>query len=157
MPNFVYMLVSAAYHLSLALWIGGAVALGALTAPELFRQLPRHEAGGIFGPILWRFARVRLAAVSVAIAAAGWKFFAWESHAANVWIALRWLCLAWLAATVLYELFGLEPAMRRLRGRFSPESAADDPDRLAFGRLHARSESLMKLSLFMAAAAVLLA
>src|SRR5512143_1608296 len=118
MPNILYMIVSFAYYLALALWIGGAVALGALGAPELFRQLPRAQAGGIFGPILRRFARVRLGAVTVAILAAAIRNIAWETHSANGWIVLRWLSLAILAAVVLYEIYSIEPAMERHRAAF---------------------------------------
>jgi hypothetical protein len=156
MPNLVYMLVNTAYYLALALWIGGAVVLGALVAPELFRQLPRPQAGGIFGPVLRRFARLRLAAICVAIGAATWKHLAWESHAANVWIALRWTCLALLALGVLYEIFALEPAMGRRRAAMAPDSGADDAHRVAFMGLHRRSEMLMKVSLFVAVVALFL-
>ena len=101
MPNILYILVSFAYHLALALWIGGAIALGALTAPELFRQLPRAQAGGIFGPILRRFARMRLGAVLIAIISAAIRNIAWETHTANGWIVIRWISLAVLAAVVV--------------------------------------------------------
>ncbi len=147
MPNILYILVSFAYHLALAVWIGGAIALGALTAPELFRQLPRAQAGGIFGPILRRFARVRLGAIVVAIAAAAIRNVVWETHSANGWILIRWLSLAVLAAVVLYEIYSIEPAMERHRAAFQPEIGEDDPNRRAFMTLHRRSEALMKLSL----------
>jgi uncharacterized membrane protein len=154
MPNFFYMTAAAIYHLGLAIWIGGSLALGGLVAPELFRQLPRPQAGGIFGPVLRRFARLRLAAIVVAIGAATWKHFAWEAHASNPWIAIRWACLTILAATVLYEVLAIEPAMSRHRTAMG--AAAEDPDRVAFLRLHLRSERLMKTSLLVAVAAVLL-
>src|SRR5215470_6324481 len=63
MPNWSYILINALYHLGLALWIGGAIALGALAAPVLFRSLPRQQAGSIFGPTLRRFARLRAVAL----------------------------------------------------------------------------------------------
>ena len=153
MPNLFYMTVSFAYHVALALWIGGAIALGALTAPELFRRLQRADAGGIFGTILRRFSRVRLGAIVVALAAAGVKQFEWERHASSPWIVARWVLLVLLSAIVLYEIGLLEPAMARLRGRMRGE---DDPARLDFMRLHKRSEALMKISLGAALAAVFL-
>ena len=60
MPNWLHLFVNGLYHLGLALWIGGAVALGALAAPVLFGALPRQQAGSIFGPTLRRFAKLRL-------------------------------------------------------------------------------------------------
>lgn len=154
MPNLFYMTVSFAYHVALALWIGGAIALGALTAPELFRRLQRADAGGIFGPILRRFARVRLFAIIVAVAAAGVKYLEWERHTRSPWVAARWVMLALLTAIVLYEIGLLEPAMGRLRARMGGD---DDPARRGFMRLHKRSEALMKVSLAAALAAVFLA
>jgi uncharacterized membrane protein len=148
MPNFYHLTLSALYHLALAVWIGGGIALGAFAAPELFRQLPRPQAGGIFGPILRRFARVRLIAIAIAIGAAGTKYLVWETHTSNVWIMIRWVALAWMAVSVLYEIASLQPAMERLR------PLDDDSRRAQFGRLHKRSEALMKASMIAAVVAV---
>lgn len=147
MPNFLALIINLVYHLGLAIWIGGAIALGALTAPELFRQLPRPQAGGIFGPVLRRFSRLRLAAVIAALIAAGAKHLLWESHSASPWIVLRWVGLAAMAVIVVYEIFALEPAMAAYRGKMSPDVAESDPARTAFLRLHRRSEALMKVGL----------
>ncbi|HEY4640266.1 MAG TPA: DUF4149 domain-containing protein [Thermoanaerobaculia bacterium] len=143
MPNWLYIVTHTFYLLGAAVWIGGGVILGALVAPALFRSLPRPQAGGIFGPILRRFARMRLAAVVVMIVTAAIKHFVWETHAISPWIAIRWAALAIMAAIVLYELFGLEPAMKDVA---SPR----------FPRLHKRAESLMKAGLASAVVALLL-
>ena len=135
MPNWLHIFVNGLYHLGLALWIGGAVALGAL---------PRQQAGSIFGPTLRRFAKLRLAAVALMIAGAGAKHVIFESFAKSPWIAVRWALIAVLAVTVVYEIGVLHPAMERLRG---------DP---AFQRLHKRSEGLMKASLAVAVIALFL-
>ena len=87
MPNWSYILINALYHVGLALWIGGAIALGALAAPVLFQSLPRQQAGSIFGPTLRRFARLRVLALVFIVVGAGCKFLFYESHAAIVWIA----------------------------------------------------------------------
>jgi len=144
MPNWFHILFNGLYHLGLALWIGGAVALGALAAPVLFGALPRQQAGSIFGPTLRRFAKLRLAAVALMIVGAGAKFFVFERFARSPWIAIRWVLIAILAVTVVYEIAVLHPAMERLRG---------DP---AFARLHKRSEVLMKGSLVVAVVALFL-
>lgn len=144
MPNWLHIFVNGLYHLGLALWIGGAVALGALAAPVLFGALPRQQAGSIFGPTLRRFAKLRLAAVVLMVAGAGAKYFIFERFAHSPWIAVRWVLIAILAFIVVYEITVLHPAMERLRG---------DP---AFGRLHKRSEGLMKASLGVAVVALFL-
>ena len=144
MPNWLHLFVNGLYHLGLALWIGGAVALGALAAPVLFGALPRQQAGSIFGPTLRRFAKLRLFAVVLMIAGAGAKHFIFERFAQSPWIAVRWLLIAILAIAVVYEIAVLHPAMERLRG---------DP---AFQRLHTRSEGLMKATLAVAVVALFL-
>jgi len=100
---------------------------------------------GIFGPLLRRFTRLRLAAIVVMIVTAAIKHFLWETHAISPWIAIRWGALALMAAIVLYELFGLEPAIMKA------EAPSD-----AFTRLHKRSEALMKAGLASAFVALLL-
>jgi len=142
MPNWLHIALNGLYHLGLALWIGGAVSLGALVAPALFRALPRPDAGAIFGPVLRRFAYVRLGGVALAIAGAGAKHIIFEAHANTIWIALRWLLLAFLAIVVVYEIASLHPRI---------EKRGDD-----FARLHKRSERLMKASLVVAVMALFL-
>jgi hypothetical protein len=155
MPNWLYLFTNLFYHLGLAIWIGGTLVLGALVAPALFRNLPRHQAGGMFGPILRRFARVRVAALLVTLVAAAIKHLAWESGAA-VWIAIRWAALLFMAATLVYEIGHLERALEARRVHLTPEMPETDPQRRAFNALHQRAETLMKASLGAAFAALLL-
>ncbi|HYM59523.1 MAG TPA: DUF4149 domain-containing protein [Thermoanaerobaculia bacterium] len=159
MPNWTYLVVSALYHAGLAIWIGGIVVLGALTAPALFRRLDRAVAGEIFGGILHRFAVLRLAAIVMAIAAAAAKYLAWETHAISAghatWIAIRWIALALMAAVAGYELAVLEPATERRRVLIRADGEAGDPARLEFNRLHRRAEAIMKASLLAAMVALL--
>jgi putative copper export protein len=145
MPNWSYILINALYHLGLALWIGGAIALGALAAPVLFRSLPRQQAGSIFGPTLRRFARLRVLALLLIVVGAGCKFLFYESHAATVWLALRWAAIAFLALALVYELGYQERAMERARG-----------DEVVFGRLHRRAEALLRASVLAALLALVL-
>jgi putative copper export protein len=155
MPNWLHLLVNFAYHLALALWIGGTIVLGALVAPALFRALPRHEAGAIFGPTLRKFARLRVAAIAIAIIAAAVKFVLWEKGA-TVWISLRWAALLVMAATVVYEIGFLESRLEARRVHLTPETPDSDPNRRAFNELHKRAEGLMKASWIAALAAMLL-
>ena len=136
MPNWTYLAINFLYHIGLAIWIGGAFVLGALVAPALFKALPRPDAGAIFGPALRRFSRVRVGAVALIVTGAAVKYLVWERHAATAWIAIRWTAIAALALDVAYEIAWLEPALQRSRG-----------DSAAFGRLHKRSEMLMKSAL----------
>jgi uncharacterized membrane protein len=156
MPNWSYLLANFAYHLGLALWIGGSIALGALVAPALFKALPRPQAGAIFGPTLRRYSRLRLAALILLLIGAGLKYVRWETHTASVWIGLRWVAIAFLAASLLYEIVFLERAIERRRMELVPDWPADDPRRAAFNHLHRRAEVMMKASLMAAIVALLL-
>lgn len=155
MPNWLHLVTNFLYHLGLAIWLGGAIVLGALVAPLLFRSLPRLDAGRIFGLVLRRFARVRLAAIVIVIAAAAVKHFVWEQNA-TPWIAIRWAAIAFLAFTVLYEVGCLERALEARRVHLTPEMGEDHPERRGFQRLHRRAEGLMKASLLAAVVAMLL-
>lgn len=154
MPNWLHLLTNLVYHLGLSIWIGGTLVLGALVAPALFRALPRPQAGGIFGPTLRKFARLRLGGLIAVIAAAGVKHAVWET--ATVWIGVRWAALGFLAAALLYELAWLEPRLEARRVHLTPDMGEDHPERRAFNVLHGRAEGLMKASLVAAVAAMLI-
>jgi len=145
MPNWLYLGINFLYQIGLAIWIGGAIVLGALVAPALFKALPRQEAGAIFGPTLWRFARLRVVAIALIIIGAAARYLGYERNAVSTWIAVRWVAIAFLAFDVVYEIGFLEPAMAKARG-----------DAAVFGKLHRRSELLMKSALVAAVVALLL-
>lgn len=155
MPNWLHLFTNLVYHLGLAIWVGGVLVLGALVAPALFRALPRLQAGGIFGPTLRRFARLRLGALIATLVAAGVKHAVWE-RTPTVWISLRWAALGFLAAAVLYEIAWLEPRIEARRVHLTAEMGEDHPERRAFNVLHKRAEGLMKASLVAALAAMLI-
>ncbi len=156
MPNWLYLFANFLYQFGLALWIGGTVALGALVAPALFKALPRHQAGAIFGPTLRRFARLRIVALIVVLAGAAMKYFGWETRAATPWIVVRWAAIAYLAFSVVYEVAYLERALEIRRVELTPDLPDDDPRRRAFNALHRRAEMLMKSSLIAAVVALFL-
>lgn len=154
-PNWGYLFISMAYDLALCLWIGGGVILGALVAPALFRSLQsRQQAGELFGSLLRKFARLRLVALFVIIAAAGVKFFLWETNTTagnkGIWILLRWAAIAIMAAGVFYEMFYLEKAITQARA----ESSGDSAPSARFQQLHKRAEGVLKTSLAAAAVAL---
>lgn len=155
MPNWLHLFTNLTYHLGLALWVGGSVALGALVAPQLFRALPREQAGGIFGQTLRRFARLRVGALVATLAAAAMKFTLWE-RTPNVWMAIRWAALLFMAAAVLYEITHLQHALESRRLELTPGMEVNDPRRGEFNRLHKRAETLLKASVVAAVVAMLL-
>lgn len=155
MPNWLYLFTNFVYHLGLAIWIGGTLVLGAIVAPMLFRTLPRLQAGGVFGPMLRRFARLRLGSLVAIVIAAAVKFAAWESGP-TVWIGIRWAAIVVMAATVLFEIGVLEGALEARRVHLTPDMSEDHPERRAFNVLHKRAESLAKTGFLAALVALLL-
>ena len=68
MPNWLYLLTNFVYHLGLAIWIGGSIALGALVAPALFRMLPRPQAVAVLhGRVALQRGRVAVRRGRVAV------------------------------------------------------------------------------------------
>jgi putative copper export protein len=153
-PNWIYIFFNFLYNLGLALWIGGAVALGALTAPELFRALPRQQAGSIFGSILGRFAKLRGWALLMIVIGAGAKFLWWERHAVSPWIAVRWAAIVLMAWALIVDI-SLQKKMRIAATTLGPDVPKDSPIRALFNLWHARAEGVMKASVIAAVFALI--
>lgn len=156
----LFSLTDFLYHLGLAIWIGGVIALGALVAPVLFRRLERPRAGELFGAILRSFARMRLIALGVVLAAAAVKFVVWETGAvperfslSGIRPVVQWTSLALLSVGVIYEIRVLEPSMRARLDQLRNGGSEASLD-AQFRKLHRRSELIMKVLLLAALAAV---
>ena len=155
MPNWSFVIMQFFYLLALSLWIGGGVALGALTAPVLFQNLERPVAGRIFGQILRRFARIRIGAAVILVAAALARSLLFEPQV-SVWHLIRWIAIAVMAGEVVYSVLYLQPAIERSQAGIesaSPEGRA--AAKAGFDRLHRRAETLMKASILAAVVALL--
>jgi uncharacterized membrane protein len=152
LPNWIYLVFHLLYHLGLALWIGGVIALGACAAPELFKALTKQQAGAIFGPILGRFMRIRAFALLMIVVGAGAKFLIWERHAASPWIACRWAAIVLLAWAMLAEM-SFQKKMRVFGANLGPETE-DNPVRALFQYFHTRAEGVMKASVIAAVIAL---
>jgi hypothetical protein len=151
LPNWVYLIFQLLYDLGLAIWIGGALALGAATAPELFKALPKQQAGAIFAPILGRFLRMRAIALLMIVVSAGARFLIWERHAVSFWLIGRWASIVILAWALLGEL-SYQKKMRVFAVNLGPED--DNPVRDLFQYFHTRAEGLMKASVLAAVIAL---
>jgi len=148
LPNWLYLVFQFLYDLGLALWIGGTIVLGAAAAPVLFKSLPRPQAGGIFGPILARFARIQAIALLMIVVGAGARFLIWERHAATLWLIGRWSAIVLLAWALLGQM-SIQRKMRVFGSNLGTEPD-DSPVRAMFQLLHTRAEGLMRASLIAA-------
>jgi hypothetical protein len=148
LPNWLYLIFQFVYDVGLALWIGGALVLGAAAAPVLFKTLPRPQAGTIFGVILGRFSRIQAIALLMIVIGAAARFLIWERHAATLWLIGRWGAIVLLACALLGQI-SIQKRMRIIGSDVSPETD-DNPVRVRFQQLHTRAEGLMKASVIAA-------
>jgi hypothetical protein len=159
LPNLSFVMVNFAVRLSLALWIGGTVFLGALAAPIVFRRAPtRTIAGALTGEMVDGFAWVKLGAMIVIVAGAVIRFRYWEAW--NGWVGARFALIAAACVLELVATFLVGP--RILAARASIEEAGLDfdgdtehPLRRRFRRLHGAAMGLQSVAA-LAAAGVLL-
>lgn len=120
------------YLLSLSLWVGGAIVLATVAAPQAFKTLPRAQAGSLFAGILRTFAWVELVCGAVALAAAlvGPRPLP-QSLAVGLMLALT-----------LVQVFFVGSTLEALRPKID-----FDPLRLQFNRWHRASEVLFGLTI----------
>ena len=143
--TFGFDVVHFVHVLSLAVIVGGGLALGAATAPTLFRTLDRGAAATAFGAILERWDGVAILAAIALVISTGIQTIAFESGEP---IAPRWIAVAVVLMGTLYSSAWANPiarALRRSRSDFDelPPAAAD---RREFARYHARSSRAMSLA-----------
>lgn len=147
MPNWTYLSLHFLHTLALALWIGGIVALGALTAPAVFRLASSREtAGAIMLAVFRRFDIVVLGCI-VVLASTSAMMIAWFGRL-SAWYAIEYVSITMMSASALFSYFIISPRLRGLRDR--GESAGAD-----FQRLHRTSEMSMQFNLACGAVALL--
>lgn len=149
------------YVLTLVIWLGGMVILGALVAPTTFQVLQdsapvagRELAGELFGAVLARFHYVAYAAGALLLATLfAMRLLGPRPHAFGVRAAL----VAAMLMVALYSgLIVLQriDAVQRESGGSPSRLPASDARRIRFDELHLLSTRLMLLT--MAGALVLL-
>jgi hypothetical protein len=139
--------------LTLVIWVGGLLALGAVAAPAIFDVLAaqpdggRMLAGALFGEILRRFHLVTYAAGAILLATLllrrvlgpAPRRFAWRAGLAALMLAAT----AYSGIVVAGDI----AALQRQIGA-APSSLPDgDPRRVRFGRLHGLSTALQLVPL----------
>jgi putative copper export protein len=154
-PNFYFMGVQFVHLLALALWVGGIVMAGMITAPVLFTRLPsRKLAGELFGEVIKRFERLILACIVALIVTAVIKYLTWENL--TPWNLSRYIAIVIMSACGLYSAFGLSPRLRELQAQIARGSGSTEHEAL-FERLHRRSFLCLVISLICGLVVILLA
>jgi hypothetical protein len=143
--------------LSLVVWVGGGIFLGAVEAPTAFGVLPsRHMAGTVVGRSLTVFHWIALISGVVFLVSSLTYNQITRGNAQP--FALRHLLIALMLLLTAISQFGVTPKMVALRTAFVDidKVPADDPGRIEFNRLHVWSENLEKAILVMGVVVVYL-
>ncbi len=152
-----FQLLQTAYHLGLALIVGGGLALGGAAAPAIFRTIrSRPDAGTTFGAVLARYDGVAVLSVIVVWATAFVRAVSFEIP--DLVHQLRWVALALMGVATLYASAWSNPVARSIRAqtpRFD-ELPLDHPARREFAALHARSTRAMTLAIVLGTIALFL-
>jgi len=132
--------------LALALWLGGAVAIGSIVAPSAFAVLSAGDAASLVGETLRRFHLLTYASGLTLVAAlAGMALVGPRPHA----FAWRLLTAGLMLAATLASGLWVDQRIRAMRSEIgAPVSslAHDDARRVTFGQLHGLSTLLMGLT-----------
>jgi uncharacterized membrane protein len=142
------------YVLALVAWLGGMVTIGAIVAPVAFRSLEQRDpvdgrarAATLVGDVLRQFHTVSYVAGAVMLTTlATMRIVGPRPRGFGLRVTLIALMLG---ATVVTGLL-VDPQIARIRASSEvPIASLPDGDarRVAFGRLHATSMSLMALAI----------
>ncbi len=139
--------------LGLAVWIGGLVTLGVVTAPVLFEMLAardvvagRETAGLLFGAVFGKFQVLSWAMGGVLLTSLGLRAALGprpQRMALRIWTVLGMLAMSVVTTAAIIPRID---AIRATTSGPVAALAATDPVRVAFGRLHGLSNGLMLLT-----------
>ena len=149
METLYFDLLKLGYHFGLAIIVGGGLALGAFTAPAIFRTLrSRSEAGTVFGAVLERFDGAAIAALLLIGLTTILRAGAADEDPRDLRILARWISLALMGLATLYASAWASPVARAIRRQTPdfddlPES---DVRHREFRALHRRSTRAFSLA-----------
>jgi|SRR5579863_1749057 len=144
-PNFYFMGIQFIHLLALALWVGGLVAVGMITAPVLFGSLPsRTLAGEVFGEVHHRLERLLLVCAAALVITGAIKYTTWENL--TPWNLIRYGVIALMSISILGSAFLLSPRLRLLQSEAVGKSTSAERA-LEFERLHRLSYRCMWFNL----------
>jgi hypothetical protein len=137
--------------LSLSLLIGGLLALGAFTAPVLFKVMPRPEAGAAMTTIFRNYDMVLLvAALGVILGELLRVVGLGGIHTLSLVAGFRYGILLLLTALSLFSTLIINPRMEALQKAGVAEGSLSTEERQSFYKNHKLSENLSKLELLLA-------
>lgn len=145
---------TALMMLGLALMIGGMLALGAFTAPVLFKAFPRPDAGAAMTLIFRRFDTVLMVALGMVLLGEVFRVVAAGLPAWNVLSLVRYGVLGLLSVLMLVSLFSINPQIESMYNQGVTHGGTEEGQR--FTKTHRLSEKLYKVELMAAALLLIL-
>ena len=106
--------IDAVSFLSIALWLGGLVVLGAIVAPTVFRNVPAPSSADAMTLVFRRFDRIALACAALAAIAEGARLATRAPQPRGRGGELRALLLAAAACLAVVEGVALSPEIETL-------------------------------------------
>jgi hypothetical protein len=141
--------------LGLALMVGGMLALGAFTAPVVFGQFPREEAGPAMALIFRRYDIVLLVALALVLLGERIRLASKAVPTRSRLAIVRYVLLALLTAGVLFSSLMVNPDIERMnRAGWHRGHATARESR--FEATHKLSENLYKADLLLEVLLILL-
>jgi hypothetical protein len=130
-------LASALYSITIAVWVGGLLAIGFIAAPVLFTQLADRSvagnlAGGMFNVTAWVGIGCGAYLILFVLFGKGWRAFK---------SGVFWIVLLMLALTVAGH-FGVQPILAQLQADALPRRVMESALRDRFTTWHGVSSAL---------------
>ncbi|HEY9688311.1 MAG TPA: DUF4149 domain-containing protein [Coleofasciculaceae cyanobacterium] len=132
----------------LALMTGGMLALGAFTAPVVFGQLPREQAGPIMATIFRRYDVVLLVALGLTLLGEAMRVVSKCAATVSKLSIVRYVLMALLAAGILFSTLKVNADIERMnRAGWHRDYSSQGR---TFEATHKLSESLYKVDMLAA-------
>ncbi|WP_373531713.1 DUF4149 domain-containing protein [Vampirovibrio sp.] len=146
---------SGLQNLGFAIMAGGMLALGAFTAPVVFGQFSRIEAGPVMAIIFRRFDMVLQVALLLALLGESLRIGTRQLKHHGLLPALRWILLGALTLSLLYATQFLNADIERLNRAGTHRDLTTVAGR-QFEQKHKLSEGIYKANLWIVILLILL-
>lgn len=152
--SFLHPTGTALLMMGLALMIGGMLALGAFTAPVLFRAMPRPEAGEAMTLIFRRYDSVLLVGLGLVVLGEVLRLLSAGLPTLTPVIGIRFGVMALLVGMMLYSILTVNPQIEAMQKAGVTHGATEEGKR--FSETHQMSEKLYKIELAVAVVLLIL-
>ncbi len=145
--SFLTPLGTGLQGLGLALLVGGLLALGAFTAPVLFKSFARPEAGDAMMTIFKRYDIILLVSIGLIVGGEICRWIPTGMPAMSFFVIARYVIILVLVGMTAFSTLGLTPKMVKMYG--DPSFRTEVELRETFNKTHKLSERLAKMELLL--------